>query len=150
VNDSNDLELYVIGGPNEVIAHHQNVLGNAGKAVFTGFVDYHKIPMYLRAVDVVAIPLPKGKHAETTSPIKLFEFMAAGKAIIAPDFLSIRFVLDDSSAYFFKADDVEDLARSITNAFGDSNVRKAKADAALKRAADFTWSKRAEKIRKLI
>ncbi len=48
-------------------------------------VPYTHVPLYLRAIDIAIIPFPDAQHAKTTSPIKLFEFMAAGKAIVVAD-----------------------------------------------------------------
>ena len=48
-------------------------------------VPYKQVPLYLRAIDIAVIPFPGVHHAETTSPIKLFEYMAAGKTIVVAD-----------------------------------------------------------------
>ena len=48
-------------------------------------VSYTQIPMYLRAIDIAVIPYPGVQHAKTTSPMKLHEYQASGKAIIVAD-----------------------------------------------------------------
>ncbi|MEK7583053.1 MAG: glycosyltransferase [Patescibacteria group bacterium] len=48
-------------------------------------IPYSMVPLYLRAIDIAVIPFPGSQHAKTTSPIKLFEYMAAGKAIVIAD-----------------------------------------------------------------
>ncbi len=48
-------------------------------------VPYKQVPLYLRAIDIAVIPFPGVQHAKTTSPIKMFEYMAAGKAIVVAD-----------------------------------------------------------------
>ena len=55
----------------------------------------------MRAIDIAVIPFPGTQHATTTSPIKLFEYMAAGKAIIVadgPDSKELALTLDALAA----------------------------------------------------
>ena len=48
-------------------------------------VPYKDVPLYLRAIDIAVIPYPEERHAKTTSPIKYFEYLAAGKTIAVAD-----------------------------------------------------------------
>ena len=48
-------------------------------------VPYRQVPLYLRAIDIAVIPFSNQQHAKTTSPIKLFEYMAARKTIVVAD-----------------------------------------------------------------
>ncbi len=48
-------------------------------------VPYREVPLYLRAIDIAVLPFPDAQHAKTTSPIKLYEYMAARKTIVAAD-----------------------------------------------------------------
>lgn len=48
-------------------------------------VPYRQVPLYLRAIDIGVIPYPGAQHAATTSPIKLYEYMAARKTIVVAD-----------------------------------------------------------------
>ncbi|HAK52024.1 MAG TPA: hypothetical protein DCM54_09010 [Gammaproteobacteria bacterium] len=48
--------------------------------VFTGSVPYTEIPEYINAMDICIIP---GSN-QYRSPIKLFEYMCMGKAVVAP------------------------------------------------------------------
>jgi len=145
-----NMVLYIIGGPNELAENYNKQalsLGIDSSAImFTGFVPFRRVPLYLRAIDVVIVPLPKGKHAETTSPIKIFEFMAAGKAIIAPDFPSLREYIDEENAIFFSPDNQNDLAEKIMYALDNPDLIKNKGQKSLEFAQKFTWQKRARNI----
>jgi glycosyltransferase involved in cell wall biosynthesis len=52
--------------------------------------DYRALPAYLACFDVATIPFLKNEITESTSPIKLFEYMAARKAIVTTDLRECR------------------------------------------------------------
>lgn len=108
---------------------------------------HREIPLYLRAVDIVVIPLPRGTaHATTTSPIKLFEFLAAGKAIVASDLPSLRKYLDEKTAVFFNPEKLKELKEKIVDLSQNSGQRAELERHALARAGEYTWEHRAKKI----
>ena len=53
----------------------------------TGAVDYKYLRYFARRFDVALIPFAPGPIAETTSPLKLFEYFALGKPVVAPSFM---------------------------------------------------------------
>ena len=55
------------------------------KLLLVTSVPYKQVPLYLRSIDIAVIPYPGVQHAKTTSPIKLYEYMAAGKTIVIAD-----------------------------------------------------------------
>jgi len=66
-------------------------LGIESDFIITGRVDHSEIPDYINIFDVAVIP----NSNEYRSPIKMFEYMAMGKAIVAPDQPPIEDVLHD-------------------------------------------------------
>ncbi|MBI4836916.1 MAG: glycosyltransferase family 4 protein [Candidatus Portnoybacteria bacterium] len=143
--------LYIIGGPNELIEKYKVSLKEWGvapeKVVFTGQVEYRKIPLYLKAIDIVVMTPPEeSKYAATTSPIKLFEYLAAGKAIVAPDLPAWRAILNEQNALFFNPADQDDLAKKIKLLDEDKNLVEGLSGQALEDAKNYTWAKRVEKI----
>lgn len=108
---------------------------------------YIEIPKYLKAADILVIP-NSGKTKISrlfTSPLKLFEYMASGRPIVASDLPSIREILNESNAYFFTPDDAESLADVIKLALGDPDKDR-KAQKARQDVEQYTWEKRAAKI----
>lgn len=117
-------------------------------AIFVGPVQHERIPEFLRAADVAILPTrASDRHSsEFLSPLKLFEYLAASKAIVATDLPSIREVLDDRSAAFVPPQDPSALAmvmNGLAEAPGEV-VRLERAAAEL--AEGRTWTRRAERV----
>ena len=146
-----DCMLYIIGGPGELIEKYKASFEkwgiSSGKIVFAGQVEYVKIPLYLKAIDVVVIPSPmESKYAATTSPIKLFEFLAAGKVIAAADTPSFRNYLNENNALFFRSGDHKDLSDKLNYLTENKNLAEKISQQAFCDAKNYSWLSRAEKI----
>jgi len=146
-----DCLLYIVGGPNELIEKYKSELGGWGvspeSVVFVGQVEYKKIPLYLRALDILVITAPdEARYAATTSPIKLFEFLAAGKAIVAPSLPSIRTILNEENCLFFEAGNPQDLAEKIGWLIDNRPLREKLSQRAHEDARQYSWVRRAGKI----
>lgn len=144
-NYHTNVELYIVGGPDGLVSKYQKIT-HSGAVKFTGRVDYKKIPLYLRAVDAVVIPLPEGQHSITTSPIKIFEYLAAGKPIIASDLPSLRRYLNEKNSLFFRVGDSKDMAEKIKLILenlhlADNLSRQAKED-----SKQYSWINRADRV----
>ncbi|MFC1922884.1 glycosyltransferase family 4 protein [Chloroflexota bacterium] len=91
-----------------------NNLGLASSVKITGLVPQKKIPEILSAVDVAVIPYPKLPNELWFSPLKLYEYMAAGKAIVASSSGQIADVIQDGeNGRLVKPGDINDLANVI-------------------------------------
>ena len=105
-----------------------------------------EMPKLLASASVLVLPTsakyPIGR--EQTSPIKAFEYLAAGKPIVVADVPSSREVFDEKTAIFFKPDDPEDCARAIRTVLALDPREMVAAQAVL--VASRTWKNRALKI----
>ncbi len=148
-----ETRLVVVGGPNQAANRYKDRARELGisseRVAFRGHVPYRMIPKYLRALDVVVVTVGSGSHVVTTSPIKLFEYMAAGKAIIAPDVPSIQKYLNSRNSLLYAHEDSGSLADMIRKATS-AGVGQALGTQALADAAGHTWRARAEKIKEFI
>lgn len=118
------------------------------RVTFFAMRPYKELADNQQASDVLVLPA-SGKHAISaryTSPLKLFSYMASGVPIIASDVPSLREVLDDKSAFFFKADDAQDLARVIEYALAHKEEGSEKARIAKRMVTGYTWEERAKGI----
>lgn len=113
-----------------------------------GRVPHAEIPSYLNAADLVVMPYTgQSEHvAKYASPMKLFEYLAAGKAIVTSDLPSIREVLDEDSAEFVPPDDAKALYEKILNLSQNPSRIAGLENAAKRIAAKYSWSSRADTV----
>ena len=121
---------------------------NLTRVTLTGFVPPAQVPLYLAAADVLVLPTAADYVAgEYTSPLKLFEYMAARRPIVASDLPVLREILrDGDNALLFRSGDAEDLAVQINRLLDDPHLGTKLAAQAFADVQEFTWQKRAEKI----
>lgn len=95
----------------------------AGAVTFTGAIPHAQVPKLIRAMDVAVAPfLPMDRFY--FSPIKLYEYMAAGVCVIASRLGQIAEVIDeDVNGLLFQAADVDDLAGQLNKAAASPELR---------------------------
>ena len=82
--------------------------------------------------------------------MKLFEYMAAGRPIVASDLPAIREVLtDDVDALLVTPGDADALAAAIRRLAGDPGLGARLSRAALDLVPQYTWARRAERLESL-
>jgi glycosyltransferase involved in cell wall biosynthesis len=109
------------------------------RAVLAGAVAADAVPVHLAACDVLVaahVPNPDGSEF-FGSPTKLFEYMAAGRAIVASRLGQLAEVLDhERTALLVEPGNPDDLARAIERLVRDAGLRVGLAEAARKAAVD--------------
>jgi len=144
-----DVNILLIGGfegEPEKMRTKISECGVSNKVSVIEFQPHSEIPKYLKAADALVIPNKAENQLSVlhTSPLKLFEYMASKRPIIASDLPSIREILDESSATFVQPDSPEDLAIGIINTLKADNTLKV--ENAFKIAEENTWKERARLI----
>lgn len=144
-------ELLVVGGNPESIRLHQDLamkLGLAGRVRFPGFVAPGQRHRYWAEADICVLPLkPLSIASYFTSPLKLFEYMASGRPIVASDLPSMREILTpEKNALLVRPDDPEALAAGIRKLISDPALAESLARQARSDVEAYTWDRRAEKI----
>ena len=126
-------------------------LGIADRVTFTGLVEPAKVPEHVARAMVLVLPNPASAiSTHFTSPLKLFEYMAAGRAIVASDLPSIREVLQDNEqALLVAPGNAEALAAAIKRLLDDRPLAEHLARSAYAAAPQYTWARRAEKLEAL-
>ena len=89
-------------------------LGLGDVVMFAGWVDNSQVPEYIAHSDIGLVPHHKCSHWDNTIPNKLFDYMAAGKAVLVSDVVPMqRIVSDVECGRVFQSGNAESLAREI-------------------------------------
>jgi glycosyltransferase involved in cell wall biosynthesis len=118
------------------------------RVLFVGLVARDAVGQFISMFDIALQP----KCVEYCSPLKLFEYMALGKAIVAPDQSNIREVLDsEQSALLFDPDMPETLVTAIGRLTDDGALRERLGKAAYQMIArkGYTWTHNAQLVEEL-
>ena len=137
-----NVSLVFVGGTEADTDKFRKQYGSHSRILILGHQPNSDIPVFLRAADILALPNNRiGESERFTSPMKLFEYLAAGKPIVASNLPSIREVLNEGNAFFFPAGDIQALTRTITNILDDSDDAADRAARALQDAQKYTWDR---------
>lgn len=115
---------------------------------FTGPVPRQEVPGYIAAFDVALQP----DVTDYASPMKVFEYMAMGKGVIAPDKENMREIFGQGYGALFSESDPEDMARVMLACAADtdrSGALGAQASSIL-RERGYYWTTNAEGVVALV
>ncbi|MDP3727237.1 MAG: glycosyltransferase family 4 protein [bacterium] len=144
-----DAVVYIVGGgAAEVAALQLKAESQKLKAVFVGQRPWQEIPVWLKAADVLVLPNTGREKVSRfyTSPMKLFEYMAAGRPIVASDIPSIREIVDETMVFFATADDPRSFADVIRQVLTRPEEGVRRAERATRASRTYTWDVRAGNI----
>ncbi len=151
--DINTVVVFV-GGTDKDVKVFTKRYKSCNTILVLGHKPHAMMPTYLCAADVLVIPNSK-KSANPrlvpysiydTSPMKLFEYMASNRPIVASDLPSIREVINEKSAKLVEPDDPEALAASITHMLDHPDQANILVSTAMDLVREYSWDKRAQKI----
>lgn len=139
--------LLVVGdGPARAALEQQAAkLGIAARVHFTGIVERDDVAKYVSAFDIALQPAV----VDYASPLKLFEYLALGKAIVAPGQPNIREILThEKNALLFDPAHPEQLAASIHRLCVDPALRLHVAAGARNAIVEqrLTWKANAQRV----
>lgn len=96
-----------------------------GIAHFTGEVSHEQASDYVALLDVVTMPRTRSRVTELVTPIKPFEALACGKAVVVSDVAALReIVTDGETGLVCRAGDVADLAKACARLVRDPALRR--------------------------
>jgi glycosyltransferase involved in cell wall biosynthesis len=126
-------------------------LSIADRVTFTGLVEPGRVADLLRSAAILVLPNPESAISDRfTSPLKLFEYMAAGGAIVASDLPSIREVLrDQTNALLVRAGDAGAIAEAIRRLVADPQLAARLRAGAAEASRQYSWERRAERLEDL-
>lgn len=141
------LRLALVGGREAEVAalrDYARARGVEERVLFTGQIAQEQTACYLGAADVLAIP--DTVTDVTASPLKLFEYMAAARAIMLPELPALREVLPDDAGWYFRRGDGAALSAALVACCADPAERARRAERAGALAAGHTYARRAELV----
>ena len=146
--EKKDSVLFVfVGGTEYDLKQFRKKAEGLNNVLILGHKPHKEIPLFLKAADVLILPnSASDKISSYTSPLKLFEYMASGRPIVASGLPSIREVLNENNSILVKPDDPEALAEGIRSVLANTELAERIPIQALKDVQNYTWEKRAKKI----
>jgi len=144
--NENRFLLLVGDGPAKKNIHKRaQELGIADRVLITGVVDRDKIADYVSAFDIALQP----DVVDYASPLKLFEYLALGRAIVAPEKNNILEVLTDrEDALLFEPDNKQAFVSAIEELCVNTGLRNKVARNAKKliTTKKFLWDNNASRV----
>lgn len=141
-----------VGGRPEDVTGWQARLAQAGldNVRLPGFVPNARLPMFQAAADILVMPYERtvatssgGNTADFCSPMKMFEYMAAGRAILSSDLPVLHEVLNPGNAFFCPPDDPLAWQAALSALLADPARRRTLGEQARQDVARYSWQARA-------
>ncbi len=104
---------------------------------------YQILPDYLRGFDVAVLPCPKNDYTASMFPLKFFEYLSAGKPVVATDLPALRHYNDAC----ILTQTPDDFIQALDSVFEGKMPDKKKC---LELAREHTWQKRLDQMEKLL
>ncbi len=137
----------IVGGSAPDVQRYSEATAHIKNIKFTGFVANTLISHFLCAADILLLPNLSSTPLSNLTPIKLFEYCAAQRPIVASDLKPFRdFLVHGKNALLFQADEVSSLKSMIERLIADPNLRSELSRQAYEIAQQNTWIKRADAI----
>ena len=116
--------------------------------MFTGPLDHVQVADVIREFDIALAPYPKLDHPFYFSPLKLFEYMACGCAVVAADVGQVGTVVEaGKTGLLYPAGNLEQLTDRCEQVLSEPALRQAMGAAAAKEIHEnFTWDRNASRV----
>ncbi len=138
----------IVGGSQEDAERLPGVDRIPSSVVFAGRVPPAQVPAWLSAADVLVAPhANRGQYDRGSSPLKLFEYMAAQRPIVTTRVSAVQEILTDREhAILVEPDSPEDLVRGIAWVVEHPQEAHALAERAYALGRTHAWTARARRI----
>jgi glycosyltransferase involved in cell wall biosynthesis len=142
--------LWVGGRPEDVQTWQERAAQAGLKNIhLTGFIEQQRLPLYQAAAEILLMPYERtiagssgGNSAEICSPMKMFDYMAAGRCIVASDLPVLHEVLNPCNAVFCPPEDLSAWQSALGKLINDPALCKALSEQAALDARQYSWQTR--------
>jgi glycosyltransferase involved in cell wall biosynthesis len=146
------MSFVIAGGEPQAIDHWRDRARTLPNVHFLGFVPNADLPLVQAAADVLLMPYARaitvsggGDTSDYASPMKMFEYMAAGRVILSSDLPVLREVLNEENAVLLPPEDPQAWHAALID-LGRGHERAVRlATQARVDAGHFTWVERARR-----
>lgn len=144
---SMDVHLTVVGAGSSRIPleRHCSELGLDARVLFTGRVPHEHVPSLLERADICVDTAPCNELNHHSTMIKIAEYMAAGKPIVAFDLHETKRTAGDAALYA-ACDDVDDFAARIAEISASPELRREMVEQSTSRLPQLLWEHSAEAL----
>jgi len=107
---------FLIAGKGEYLSHIRKIIeknGTRDHFVFTGWLDYYRIPEVLAATTVSVIPMPDVAYCRAVITLRLLEALASGTPLVVNDLPGVREIVDETMVTFTKVENPRRFAQDI-------------------------------------
>ena len=125
------------GPQRDSLARRASALGLGGRVLFTGLLANEDIAGLLSVCEIAVVNPRSSAMTRSQSSLKMFEYLAAGKAIVAPSLPEMApFLTHGVNSLLVKPDDEEALADALAELIADAQMRARLGQAARRQAAE--------------
>lgn len=149
-----DASVVLVGGSEKIIQQFCEEYRPGPNVQMLGQKPHHEVAKYMQAADVLVVPNSAKSSSKRlaifsqydTSPIKLFEYMAAGVPVVASNVPAICEIVNEEIVYFFEADNAKELAAKIQRVLSQPEESARIAKQAHEYVKQFSWENRAKQV----
>ncbi len=150
-----DITFLLVGGDPKDVDQIRSVVNDRSlnNVILTGFIANCDLALYQAACDVLLMPYQLkvaassgGNIADYLSPMKLFEYLASGRAIISSDLPVLQEVLSDANAVLLPPEDLDAWIEKTIQLRAKPNQRAAFGRKAQMTAQKYSWESRAARM----
>ena len=137
-----DFTFLLVGPIQHEMIKKSFLLKKNDNIIFTGKKRYDELPLFISQFDVAIIPFQINELTNYVNPVKLYEYLAAGKPVVStalPD-------IDEFKEVIYIANDHEEFMQCIINALENKQI----SDKYIDILRNNNWDKRAEQVTNLI
>lgn len=148
-----EMNFLLVGGNQADVSRLGSAAAELGNLTLTGFVPNAELPCYQAACDALLMPYQRrvaassgGDIARYLSPMKLFEYLACGRAILSSDLPVLRAILNKNNALLLPPDEIEAWVNALRALASDPARAQALAIQSRHDAQKYDWQTRATRI----
>jgi glycosyltransferase involved in cell wall biosynthesis len=143
-----DVKCVVVGDGDALhdVRAQAEAAGVANRMSFVGWVPYEELVEWLAACDVCVAPEPSNPYNDSCTSLKVMEYMALGRPIVAFDLPEHRHSAGDAAVYVAPGDE-RALARMIVELMDDDARRDRMGEAGRRRVREtLAWTHEAPRL----